>query len=795
MNHPRPIVFVVLLLLANQAFPQQAPLLLNWHIPTGNGTVSFDPEKSIYSANEEVTITAIPKTACYEFTHWSGGDCTGTKNPCTLIMDTNKWVKANFERKKFSLQIDADHGDVSKSPDKTIYGCNAEVILTAKPDMCYQFARWEGVTTTQDTSATVTMDQDQEVTAVFEPIENTLTITPKSLDEIAAGAEVTFQVNGGKGPYTWRTTHGQVQSDDEGLSAIYTAPETAPENGDGVTTITVQDQCNKKTNVDVERIFSRLALSPSTKTLYEAEQFVFSVQGGKPPYQGTFTAGQNHVVPITDDDNDGVFSLTITTPSVDEEITETLTVRDELDQEQSAEITIVNVPELFITPQSATRQLGDSHAILFEGFGGIAPYLWGISEGNVEHEGTKAIYQPPTKVGEHRLTLSDQRGTTVTALVRVISVPVITPGYELLFTAQSTDFQVSGGEKPYNWYAEAGHLSATEGSAINYTAPNIKGLYTVTVTDGQNNQSKAIVHVVAAGSLMCSPSKSVVAVDEAAPLAVAYGVPPYTWQDGRQGRTFEARFDLMGRHEVEARDAQGNACVAEVNVINGDLSITPATSDLQPGEVAEFAVTGGSDPYTWTADVGSLSSTEGQQISYVASDKPGRYHLTVTDSRTTVQGSAEVIVTAPLVGGQPGTDSGQIRSGIKIDGVSRPEQRILIDQGAQAEINFPLEIPKEEKLYNIYCAVLWKHPDRQIWLFRTSDPAYAFVPFDLASGKPFPIYSQAKSGENLVVDVRTGSLNGLLGEFDFHLGYAPTAAEDQVSTLIWNQVPYTLVIQ
>jgi len=59
-----------------------------------NGAVTRSPNKTSYAAGETVTLQATANSG-YIFTGWSGA-LTGTTNPATLVMNSNKSVTANF---------------------------------------------------------------------------------------------------------------------------------------------------------------------------------------------------------------------------------------------------------------------------------------------------------------------------------------------------------------------------------------------------------------------------------------------------------------------------------------------------------------------------------------------------------------------------------------------------------------------------------------------------------------------------------------------------------------------------
>jgi uncharacterized repeat protein (TIGR02543 family) len=62
--------------------------------PSAGGSVVRSPDAISYTAGTAATLTVTPATG-YSFTGWSG-DLSGTKNPETITMDTDKTVTASF---------------------------------------------------------------------------------------------------------------------------------------------------------------------------------------------------------------------------------------------------------------------------------------------------------------------------------------------------------------------------------------------------------------------------------------------------------------------------------------------------------------------------------------------------------------------------------------------------------------------------------------------------------------------------------------------------------------------------
>ncbi len=141
------------------------------------GRVTKVPQKSEYEPGEEVQLTAEPD-AGYDFLYWEG-DLTGSENPATIIMNSNKSVRAVFESPQYSLDIIALHGTVEKDPDKEKYHEDERIDLEADPDFGYVFKEWQGDLTGINNPAYIMMTGPKfakTVTAVFEESEYAYTL-------------------------------------------------------------------------------------------------------------------------------------------------------------------------------------------------------------------------------------------------------------------------------------------------------------------------------------------------------------------------------------------------------------------------------------------------------------------------------------------------------------------------------------------------------------------------------------------------------------------------------------------
>jgi uncharacterized repeat protein (TIGR02543 family) len=134
-------------------------------------------------------LEAIPGPG-YNFANWSG-DLTGSENPTTITMDSNKAVTANFTQITYTLTVDVSPGDSNIEVDGTAppsypatytFTAGASVNLEAVPAYSYNLANWGGDISGSENPAIITMDSDKEVTANFAQITHTLTVNDSQSD-------------------------------------------------------------------------------------------------------------------------------------------------------------------------------------------------------------------------------------------------------------------------------------------------------------------------------------------------------------------------------------------------------------------------------------------------------------------------------------------------------------------------------------------------------------------------------------------------------------------------------------
>jgi hypothetical protein len=141
---------------------------LNLHT-AGQGSIVLSPSGGRYAEGTLVTLTARPVIG-WRFDNWSG-DLTGIENPTTIVMNSDKYVTANFTEINpgyYSLTVSTvGQGNVTLDPAGGIYLPGTMVKLTAIPGSGWEFYQWYGDLGGSENPTNIIMDFHKTVTAAF----------------------------------------------------------------------------------------------------------------------------------------------------------------------------------------------------------------------------------------------------------------------------------------------------------------------------------------------------------------------------------------------------------------------------------------------------------------------------------------------------------------------------------------------------------------------------------------------------------------------------------------------------
>ncbi len=135
--------------------------------PTEGGTIS--PTSGSYDEGTTVKLTSTPSTG-YEFKEWSGG-ITGTTNPISVTMNSNKSITGVFSKKTYPLNITFEgEGTVTEeiiTLKSNSYDYGTTVKLTPVPTEGWEFVEWSGDLTGSDNPVQVTITDTKNITCTF----------------------------------------------------------------------------------------------------------------------------------------------------------------------------------------------------------------------------------------------------------------------------------------------------------------------------------------------------------------------------------------------------------------------------------------------------------------------------------------------------------------------------------------------------------------------------------------------------------------------------------------------------
>ncbi len=155
------------------------------------GTLFVLPSLKSYEYGSKVTVEAKPLPG-YLFASWSG-DISGSQNPATLVVESNKRIGAAFVKSQFTLTTRVNPlGFIEVNPPAGLIDGGTRVTLKAVPPPNYRFVSWSGGASGTSPTVTITMDANKDVTANFVRLYNLYTFVDPVGTGVVSPASGTF---------------------------------------------------------------------------------------------------------------------------------------------------------------------------------------------------------------------------------------------------------------------------------------------------------------------------------------------------------------------------------------------------------------------------------------------------------------------------------------------------------------------------------------------------------------------------------------------------------------------------
>ncbi len=143
----------------------------------GEGTTDPIVGNYTYKEGETVTVKAIPNDD-WQFDNWSGDVTDSTSAVMTMNIDSDKDITAKFSKITYALTLKCvGSGTVNPKSGIYSYDPNTVISITAIPSAGWQFDSWSGDISGTQTSISVTLSSNQDITAKFSKITYPLTLT------------------------------------------------------------------------------------------------------------------------------------------------------------------------------------------------------------------------------------------------------------------------------------------------------------------------------------------------------------------------------------------------------------------------------------------------------------------------------------------------------------------------------------------------------------------------------------------------------------------------------------------
>ena len=148
---------------------------LTTSVASGQGSIT--PSSGSYEEGASVTVTAKASEG-YAFDRW-GGDLSGSTNPATITMNSNKTISAYFvvdNRTYYTVSAQAaPGGTLTQNPEGERFPEGSSISFTAVPNEGWKFEGWTGDYTGNQAQYTISsLNANVNLTAVFMPVNPNL---------------------------------------------------------------------------------------------------------------------------------------------------------------------------------------------------------------------------------------------------------------------------------------------------------------------------------------------------------------------------------------------------------------------------------------------------------------------------------------------------------------------------------------------------------------------------------------------------------------------------------------------
>jgi uncharacterized repeat protein (TIGR01451 family) len=598
----------------------------------------------------KVNLIAIPKSECYEFSHWEGA-CKDSLKECNLILDSDKETIAHFKTKTVKLNATAENGQIEIQPQQAEYRCNDKVTLTPIADENYKFLVWSGDISGKQNPLSLVLKQPKiDISAIFEKFSD-LEIKPANVHTVAK-QDIKFTASGGAGNFFWAVTRGNIQPSDDGKTAIYTVPEKAGSfdvwvtDGINLTWASVNSDSGKKTIVLIRII-------PNSLNLFVGDKQTIAVKG----YQADGKS-KNLIVDVDlsienpdiieiNSNNDKIIATAIGTTKLIAKYQD-FTAESTIKVQAQTNILQVEPDILSLEPgsskkikvslvnQSGVKTIIDNASLTIDdpNIAAIDKYtVTGINKG----------------VSSLKITVQDQ-SLSIPIIVLFNPKLEVTPHRASIVVNETIGFKITGGKPPYQIQTDRGDLQQRSKNRYIFQS-KVSGTAVLNVIDNAQNKVQATINIVS--PLSVTPEKVVITSNEAVSLRANGGDGNYTWimsqgeLDTQNGDTVNYNAPAKtGLYVVTVIDGLGNNKQVLVSV-GETLLLSQQQLFLKPEETTKLRVLGGIQPYSLNVSAGKATLENGL-VNYTAPKVAGTHTLSIIDAQQN-QVSAEITVALDLL--------------------------------------------------------------------------------------------------------------------------------------------------